>query len=216
MSLEYRSGPETDAVVIDLKDPRIAALLGWLWPGAGHFYQRRFGKGMLFMICILSTFFYGLILGNGRCVYASMRPNDVRWQFFLQAGVGSPSLLAMVQATKVKNGGTPLFVLCERYPAGYADPQTGKIVAFQRIPESKRAAFTGKPILDGLMAPPKGPVTPQENDVLGEWHAEMKHLFDLGTLFTLVAGVLNFLVIYDAFAGPSIPARPANDGDVVE
>jgi hypothetical protein len=42
---------------IDLKNPGWAALLAWLWPGAGHLYQGRTAKGLLFMICILSTFF---------------------------------------------------------------------------------------------------------------------------------------------------------------
>lgn len=216
MSLEYRSGPETDAVVVDLKDPRIAALLAWLWPGAGHFYQRRFVKGMLFMVCILSTYCYGLVLAQGRCVYASHRPNDFRWQFYFQSGFGTPSLFAVIQSQKVKNDGTPFFVLAERYPRGYTDPDTGKLREFERIPEDERGEFGGQPIYDGLMAPPKGPVVLQSNDVLGMWHAEMTHFFDLGTLFTIVAGVLNFLAMYDAFAGPAIAARPANDGDVVE
>lgn len=216
MSLVYKSGPETDAVVIDLKDPRIAALLAWLWPGAGHFYQRRFTKGFLFMVCIISTFFYGLSLGRGRCVYASFRPNDFRWQFICQAGVGGPGLLAMLQSQKVKNDRDPFFVLCERYPANYVDPATGELREFEIIPESERASYTGKTIKDGFMAPPKGPVVLQKNDVLGMWHAEMRHFFDMGTLFALVAGVLNYLAIYDAFAGPSIAARPSNDGDVAD
>lgn len=45
---------------IDLRDPSLSALLAWLWPGAGHLYQRRTGKGLLFMICILATYFFGL------------------------------------------------------------------------------------------------------------------------------------------------------------
>lgn len=216
MTLVYKSGPESDAVVVDLKDPRIAALLGWLWPGAGHFYQRRFTKGFLFMVCILSTFFYGLSLSRGRCVYASFRPNDFRWQFVCQAGVGGPALLAIVQSQKVKNDGDPFFVLCERYPAGYVDPESGKLREFEIIPPAERSSFSGKSIKDGLMAPPKGPVHLQQNDVLGMWHAEMRHFFDLGTLFALVAGVLNYLAVYDAFAGPSIAVRPSKDDDAAD
>ena len=43
-----------------------------------------------------------------------------------------------------------------------------------------------------------------ENDVLGRWHFEIKHMFEIGTLYTLIAGLLNFLAIYDAFCGPAI------------
>ena len=62
--------PDGDPIVVDLREPGKAALLAWLWPGAGHFYQRRFAKGFLFMICILSIFFFGLGLGEAE---SSMR-----------------------------------------------------------------------------------------------------------------------------------------------
>lgn len=211
MSINYRAGEGEEAVEISLKDPRIAALLGWLWPGAGHFYQRRYLKGFIFMICIVGTFAYGLIIGQGRVVYASNRPNDFRWQFICQSGFGMPCLVAVAQSMKVKNDRDPFFVLCERYPADYVDRQ-GNLREFQRIPADERADFDGKPIRDGLMAPPKGPVEPQHNDVLGMWHSEMRHLYDLGTLFTVVAGILNILAIYDAFAGPAIYHTEDNEG----
>ena len=54
------------------------------------------------------------------------------------------------------------------------------------------------------MAPPPGPVYPNEMDVLGMWHVEMKHKFEMGTLYCIIAGLLNLLVIYDAFVGPAI------------
>jgi hypothetical protein len=104
--------------------------------------------------------------------------------------------------------------LCERYPRGYVDPQTRKLREFEIIPANERASYDGVTIKDGLMAPPKAPVVLQENDVLGMWHAEMRHYYDLGSLFAIVAGLLNFLVVYDAFAGPAVPVRPANDGEL--
>ena len=58
--------PTPDGIEIDLRDPLIAGVLAWLWPGAGHLYQRRYAKGMLFMVCILGTFFFGLVLGEGK------------------------------------------------------------------------------------------------------------------------------------------------------
>ncbi|MGI9515718.1 MAG: DUF6677 family protein [Pirellulaceae bacterium] len=203
MSLKYRAGHGDEAVELDLRDPRIAAFLAWLWPGAGHFYQRRYMKGFLFMICIVSTFLYGLLLGRGRVVYASFRPNDFRWQFICQSGFGMPSLLALAQSAKVKNDRDPFFVIAERFPAGFVDANN-QMREFEIIPEDERGSFQEPPIRDGFMAPPKGPVFKDRNDVLGMWHAEMRYFFDLGTLFTIVAGLLNVLVIYDAFAGPAI------------
>ena len=82
--------PQEDGktVRVDLRDPYWAALLAWLWPGAGHFYQRRYGKGLLFMVCILSIFIFGLCLGRGRVVYASFERGDFRWQYVCQLGAG--------------------------------------------------------------------------------------------------------------------------------
>lgn len=207
MSLRYTAGHGDDAVELSLRDPKIAALLAWLWPGAGHFYQRRFMKGFIFMICIVSVFIYGMMIGRGRVVYNSFRPNDFRWQFICQAGFGAPAALAVVQAMKVKNDRDPFFTLCERYPAKYVDDK-GNLREFEIIPTDERDAFKDRPIRDGLMAPPKAPIYPEKNDVLGMWHAEMRHFFDMGTLFTIVAGILNILAIYDAFAGPAIMSKP--------
>ena len=54
------------------------------------------------------------------------------------------------------------------------------------------------------MAPPAGPNYQDDMDVLGMWHFEMKHMFEIGTLYCVVAGLLNLLVVYDAFTGPAI------------
>ena len=54
------------------------------------------------------------------------------------------------------------------------------------------------------MAPPAGPIYLDEMDTLGRWHFDYKHFFEIGTLYTVVAGLLNLLAIYDAFCGPAI------------
>lgn len=192
-------------IKIDLRDPLWAAFLGWLWPGAGHLYQRRYLKGFLFMVCILSTFLFGMGLGRGRVVYASTRPNDFRWQYFMQLGAGLPTLPALAQAYKTKSGADPWFPIAYRYPKNFVDSD-GKIRSFEIIDDisAYRRQSTEKPIVDGLYAPPAGPISEQDNDVLGMWHLESKQRYDIGTLFTIVAGLLNLLVIYDAFAGPGI------------
>ncbi|MCA9148291.1 MAG: hypothetical protein KDA92_03270 [Planctomycetales bacterium] len=154
-------------VDVRLKNPPLAALLAWLIPGAGHIYQRRYAKGILFMVTILATFFFGLAIGGGKVVYASFRAPDMRYPYLCQVGVGIPALPALIQRHRVI-GSVP------------AKP----------------------PLWNGFMAPPRQPVREQENDELGDWHRGLKTNFELGTLYTMIAGLLNILVIYDAYAGP--------------
>ncbi len=139
---------------IDLKDPAVAAALGWLVPGLGHLYQGRTSKGLLFMICILGTFFYGLFLSDGRAVYASWVDWDKRLPYICQVCAGLPALPALVQTYLVRSGKAPL--------------------------------------MGGIMAPP---ATPQE---LNDWHRELHRYLELGTVYTMIAGLLNVLAIYDA------------------
>ncbi len=51
----------------------------------------------MFSICIMILFVMGLVLGSGRCVYASWVPQDRRWHYLLQAGVGLPAAPAALQ-----------------------------------------------------------------------------------------------------------------------
>lgn len=160
------SPPSEQTLEIDLRDPGVAAFLAWLVPGAGHLYQRRTGKGLLFMICILSTYFFGLALGEGKVVYASWNQVDRRWQFPLQVGVGLPAAPAVVQSLVMRRGKEPL--------------------------------------MGGVMAPPR---TQEE---LSDWHKTLNMRFELGTLYTMIAGLLNILAIWDAWGGPvlSEPGKP--------
>jgi hypothetical protein len=66
-----------------------------------------------------------------------------------------------------------------------------------------------KPVLWGFMAPPKLKNTP-ENDPnfdqpdLDKLQLKLNRSFELATFYTMTAGLLNILVIYDAFAGPMV------------
>jgi hypothetical protein len=144
--------------VIDLKDPIVAAVLGWLVPGLGHIYQGRTRKGVLFMVTILGTFFYGLFISDGRAVYASWAEGDKRYPYLCQVCVGMPALPALVQTYLVRNGREPL--------------------------------------LGGVMAPPV------DNAALNDMWKKLNRQLDLGTVYTMIAGLLNVLAIYDAYGGP--------------
>ena len=87
-----------EELTIDLRESGWAAFLAWLWPGAGHLYQWRYAKGVLFMVCILAIYGFGLFLGQGHVVYASWTQEDRRWHYACQLGVGLPALPATRQA----------------------------------------------------------------------------------------------------------------------
>ncbi len=54
-----------------------------------------------------------------------------------------------------------------------------------------------------IMAPPApGQFNGQEE--LHQWHQSLGLSFELGTTYTVIAGLLNVLAIYDAFAGPFV------------
>ncbi|PHS16468.1 MAG: hypothetical protein COA78_03835 [Blastopirellula sp.] len=158
-------------VPVDLKVPEMALLLAWLIPGAGHLYQGRTGKGLLFMICILSIYFWGLSMGGGHVVYAQWNSTEKRLPYICQVAVGVPALPAIVQSMRSKG----------------KDSEPFKI-------------FGNK-----IMAPPlkiDDPARGIDIDELRDWHNEYGYLFDMGTLYTMIAGLLNVLVMFDAFAGP--------------
>jgi len=46
-----------------------------------------------------------------------------------------------------------------------------------------------------------------ERGELAELHLKLNRRWELGSVFTMIAGLLNFLVIYDAFAGPADAGR---------
>jgi hypothetical protein len=162
-------GPD-DQFELDLRQPGLAAFWAWVWPGAGHLYQRRYAKAILFMACILSTYFFGLAMGGGHVVYASWNETEKRWQYFCQLGVGLPALPAIVQARRVATGREPL--------------------------------------LGGIMAPPR---VVDNVDQLSQWHLQYHLYFELGTLYTMIAGLLNVLAIYDAYAGPVLVRTDERD-----
>lgn len=172
----------SEEVVVNLKDPGLSALLAWLVPGLGHLYQGRTAKAILFFVCIVGTFAYGVWLGGrsdlgyGRAVYMSWRPGDNRLPFLCQIGVGLPAFPALIQANRVKQGKTPLW-------NGFMAPP--------RLEPANRGA-AGPPTLDKL-------------------NYELSSRFELATVYTMIAGLLNILAIYDAWGGPVLAEAKKED-----
>ncbi|MEX0613346.1 MAG: DUF6677 family protein [Pirellulales bacterium] len=195
------SPSDETAAEIDLKDPRLAAFLAWLIPGLGHVYQGRTGKGVLFFACIVGTFLYGLYIGDGRVVYASTadvfsRQFLERWQYVCQVGVGTPALPALVQRARERDGKKPLQppLIGDKFmrPPSKNPPPEG----FQSTDLSDRSRRVHHP------------------DELAKWNYDLGEYFEIGTVFTVIAGLLNILAIYDAYGGPLvIPPEEQKKGD---
>ena len=88
---------------VDLKNRHLAALLAWMVPGLGHWYQGRRGKAALYFACILSVYFAGLALGHWRVVFWRWVPPTNSDQFCLnylgQFFAGLVALPGLIQAT---------------------------------------------------------------------------------------------------------------------
>jgi hypothetical protein len=169
-------------VEINLKDPRLAAFLAWLVPGLGHFYQGRTAKGVLFLVCILGTFLYGLYIGDGRVVYASTPNILTRWQYLFQLGVGLPATPALVQRARMEDGKGPL-------------PLLGDVMR----PPRMQGDFDSTDLSNHQVKHP---------DEVAKWNHDSADMFEMGTVYTIVAGLLNLLVICDAFGGPLVIPPP--------
>jgi hypothetical protein len=190
----FKAGADETEIEIELKDPRLAAFLAWLLPGLGHIYQGRTGKGVLFFVCIVGTFIYGLMIGEGRVVYASTA--DVfskefleRWQYICQVGVGLPALPALVQRERIRDGKRELI-----HPNFMRPP-------YDHPPDHMKNGFWSTDQTDPNR-------TVQHPDELSKWNYDLGDLFELGTVFTVIAGLLNILAIYDAYGGPLVIPPP--------
>ena len=74
--------------------------------------------------------------------------------------------------------------------------------ALPAIVEAYRTAQGGEPLFGERRwyVPPAAGPKPDELDML---HKELHRYFELGTVYTIIAGLLNVLAIYDAWGGPA-------------
>jgi uncharacterized protein DUF6677 len=174
----------------------MAALLSYLVPGLGQIYQGRIAKGILFFVCLYAMFFYGMYLGHWCNVYLvdekALPPIEI-------AGQTLPGTLSALGHRPQFAG--QFWIGIAAWPAVWqyanydsaktADPILGR---YQRMPAESRTDRT-----------------PPDEPVLNELQRNGDKSWDLAWVYTVIAGVLNILVIYDAFAGPAFlaPAEAA-------
>lgn len=200
-----------DGSTIDLKRPAVAAFLSWLVPGLGQIVQGRRLKGLLFMAVLVPTFLAGMWLGDGRVVYASWKPGEKRWAFICQAGIGTAAIPALIQSWRL-DGPARQPAFCSTFmapPLSRGQPVSPAYAAVLEKTDPDIEADDFRPLPPWQQfrpLPPPGMLDRTPADQLSLWHKQLGRFFEIGTLYTMLAGMLNVLVVYDAFSGPMHPS----------
>lgn len=165
---------------IDPPDKLLSAILGWLVPGLGHIYQGRYFKGILFAFCILPLLFTGIWMGSYWDISSSGEEQlHLGRDIYFSWREGDKRLYFIPQAM-IGSVALPALIQA-RYVEKNGVGFCSNLFAPPRLP---REIHSSQPLLDEI--------------VLKTWS-----WFDLGTLFTAAAGLLNLLVIFDIIGGPS-------------
>lgn len=185
----------------------LAGFLSFLVPGLGQILQGRVGKGVFFLIVLLGMFHAGQALGGWKNVYMPMPEVDTRepvvqrsynplqsiyhrWPFAGQMFIGVSAWPAMWQFFEMPMP---------------SEKDNAFLHHFQREPmtwEKEHHVALRNPA-----APVPDPKALSPEGKLNQEIAAGNRNWDVGLVYTIVAGVLNILVIYDAVAGPAFGAR---------
>ena len=98
---------------VRLKNRKLAALLAFLVPGLGHAYQGRWGKAVLYSVCIFGLFFVGMTLGEWKILYwrwvsPLKDPEHFCYWYVWQALTGLAGLPPLIQSTLQSYGLDPI------------------------------------------------------------------------------------------------------------
>jgi len=161
----------------------LAALFSYLIPGLGQVYQGRVGKGLLFFLGLYLLFFYGMWMGQWRNVWVPDSAELPPVGLFGQGLDGFPKAVwhrpQFLGQFWIGAAAWPAVFQYVKYDATKQEgPVFGK---FQRAPTEEQ---------------------------LNDLQRNSSKRWDLGWVYTVIAGVLNLLVIYDALAGPMFRDPP--------
>lgn len=176
MASPQSSAEATEPPIPPVKLDFLAGFLSYLIPGMGQVYQGRVGKGLLFFFGLYLLFFYGMWMGQWRNVWLP----DVSDMPQLQ--IGGNQLKGVPSALWYR----PQF-MGQFWIGAAAWPAVVQYINYDRAKDA--GPFFGK-----------FQRTPTE-DELNDIQRRASKRWDLGWVYTVIAGVLNLLVIYDAFAG---------------
>jgi hypothetical protein len=172
----------------------LPGLLSYLIPGLGQVWQGRVAKGVLFFVCIYTLFFYGMYLGTGTAVVDG-KTYHVSGSVYLpqvENAHNNPFNLPPFAANLYNR---PQFA--GQFWIGVAAwPALWQYYTWKAADDDKNNTLLGK-----------FERQPREEDLNAVQTAGDKRM-DLGWVYTVIAGVLNIMVIYDALAGPAFVLAP--------
>jgi hypothetical protein len=202
----------------------MAGVLSYLVPGLGQIVQGRVAKGILFLVCIYTLFFYGLYLGSGS-VKIGQRTFTLASNVYLPDTTDPSNRRGPLYDLGTNLYNRPQFV--GQFWAGIVVwPAILQYISYNRDghqdledlysqaehsvkqedPERAEEQFRKAEIQERQLAHPlvgSFEREPPQASINAVHNAGDKRL-ELAWVFTVIAGVLNILVIYDAVAGPAV------------
>jgi hypothetical protein len=173
----------------------LAGILSYLIPGLGQVYQGRVSKGVFFMATLLGLFFAGQALGEWRNVYLPNAdgPNTIHndptpWKI---PGIARP------------------FANVFRHRWQYAGQFWIGVAAWPALWQYNNLPVPAEKTNEFWHHFQRGPHHLRPDDEryreakVQEFIRDRDKVPDVAWVYTVIAGVLNILVIYDAFAGPA-------------
>lgn len=195
------AAPSNDVATMDRPTNPVAAVLSYLIPGLGQIYQGRIGKGILFFVCVYTLFFAGTYLGSGT---VRIQRDDKIEAYTVSSNVYLPDTMDQNNPFNLPRLAANLYnrpQFAGQFWVGIAAwPAVWQYLTYDRRQEQ------GDPLLGNFER------TPSEA-ALNAVHTSGDKLLELGWVFTVIAGVLNVMVIYDALAGPAF--LPGDEEDKV-
>jgi hypothetical protein len=176
----------------------LPALLSYLIPGLGQIVQGRVAKGVLFLVCVYTLFFYGMYLGSDTVRIdedGGVKEYRVIGNVYLPDEAARNNVFGLKEADL--NPLTRLLSNLYNRPQFLGQFWTGVVVwpaVYQYAIYDKEQR--GSRLLRQLER------TPDERDI-NAVHTSGDKRMELAWVYTVIAGVLNIMVIYDACAGPA-------------
>jgi hypothetical protein len=166
----------------------LAAFLSYLVPGLGQIVQGRVAKGLLFFVCLYGMFFGGMAMGDWKNVYIPDTARDATLDW-----ANNPWHLPRGMANLYNR----LHYVGQFWIGVAAWPALWQ---YNRLPVPSEQT---SPFWHNFE---RQPSEDEENNL----NLEGGKLPDVAWVYTVIAGVLNLLVIYDALAGPVAATGAAN------
>jgi hypothetical protein len=179
----------------------LAGVLSYLVPGLGQIVQGRVGKGLLFLACVYALFFYGLFLGSGS---ARIEVNGAPRDYHVSGSVYLPDTYDERVNSKPR-----IVVNLYNRPQFIGQFCAGAVVwpaVWQYLRYDRTQPDRPDPLFGHFMRQPS-------DEDLNAVNTSNDKSIDLGWVFTVIAGVLNVMVIYDAVAGPAFPTPAPSKTD---